>query len=126
MTTALSFGTWLRQQRRLLDLTQSELAQQVGCAVVTLRKFEADALRPSKQMAERLAQSLNIIPERATSFTAFARSTPSLIILPDAPPRLHHLPLQLTPFVGRTTELAELNQLLADPSLRLLTLLGPG
>jgi DNA-binding XRE family transcriptional regulator len=34
----LSFGIWLRQRRRMLDLTQQELADQVGCARITLRK----------------------------------------------------------------------------------------
>jgi hypothetical protein len=37
-----------------------------------------------------------------------------------------HLPRQLTPFVGREKELAALGQLLADPTCRLLTLVGPG
>jgi predicted ATPase/DNA-binding SARP family transcriptional activator len=38
----------------------------------------------------------------------------------------HNLPAQATPFVGREAELAELERLLADPSLRLVTILGPG
>jgi predicted ATPase len=38
----------------------------------------------------------------------------------------HNLPAQTTPFVGRETELAELAQLLADPDVRLLTILGAG
>jgi len=126
MVTANSFGAWLRQQRHLLDLTQSELAQQVGCAVVTIRKFEADELRPSKQMAERLAQSLNVVPSQVAGFTTFARSPAPLATLAALPPRQHTLPLQLTPFVGRTTELAELSHLLADPTVRLVTVLGPG
>lgn len=126
MTTARSFGTWLRQQRHLLDLTQAELAQQVGCAVVTIRKFEADELRPSKQMAERLAQCLQVVPTQAAAFTAFARSTSSFATRADSSSRRHNLPLQLTPFIGRTTELAELAALLADPTVRLITVLGPG
>jgi transcriptional regulator with XRE-family HTH domain len=36
-----SFGAWLKLRRQALDLTQAELAQQVGCAEVTLRKLEA-------------------------------------------------------------------------------------
>jgi predicted ATPase len=39
---------------------------------------------------------------------------------------LHNLPTSLTPFVGRKEELAELSRLLADPDVRLLTVLGPG
>ena len=42
--------------------------------------------------------------------------------------RTHPLrvPPQLTPFIGRADELAEIIRLLADPTCRLLTLLGPG
>jgi hypothetical protein len=43
---------------------------------------------------------------------------------PEAP--LFNLPARLTPFIGRVHELAELGQLLSDPSCRLLTLVGPG
>jgi predicted ATPase/DNA-binding CsgD family transcriptional regulator len=36
------------------------------------------------------------------------------------------LPAQPTPFVGRAAELTDIHRLLADPTCRLLTLLGPG
>jgi predicted ATPase/DNA-binding SARP family transcriptional activator len=39
---------------------------------------------------------------------------------------LEDLSSQLTPFVGRERELAELRQLLAEPAHRLVTVLGPG
>jgi predicted ATPase/Tfp pilus assembly protein PilF len=38
----------------------------------------------------------------------------------------NNLPVQLTPFVGRETELAELDRLLSDPNVRLVTVLGVG
>ena len=38
----------------------------------------------------------------------------------------YKLPLQLTTFVGRAQEVAELTALLAAPECRLLTLVGPG
>lgn len=38
----------------------------------------------------------------------------------------HTVPLPATPFIGRTTELAEMTDLIADPACRLLTLVGPG
>ena len=38
----------------------------------------------------------------------------------------HNLPFQTTPFIGRQQELADIAQLLADPDLRLLTILAPG
>lgn len=39
---------------------------------------------------------------------------------------IHSLPAQITPFIGRETELAEIVDLLAAPTCRLLTLTGPG
>ena len=37
-----------------------------------------------------------------------------------------NLPLQPTPFIGRSEEITEIGQLLTDPACRLLTLVGPG
>jgi transcriptional regulator with XRE-family HTH domain len=55
-----SFGDWVRRRRKALDLTQAALAQRVGCAVITIQKIEADERRPSRQIAERLADQLAI------------------------------------------------------------------
>jgi hypothetical protein len=41
-------------------------------------------------------------------------------------PPIHNLPPQPTPFVGRVPELAELAELLADPAVHLVTVLGAG
>ena len=51
MTEDISFGKWLRQRRRLLDLTQQAFADSVGCARSTLRRIEAGDLKPSKELA---------------------------------------------------------------------------
>ncbi len=40
--------------------------------------------------------------------------------------RQYNLPKQLTPFVGRTRDLAQIGRRLADPHCRLLTIIGPG
>ncbi|MBX7253675.1 MAG: helix-turn-helix transcriptional regulator [Candidatus Promineofilum sp.] len=63
-----TFGNWLRQRRRLLGMTQSELAGCAGCSVVTIRKFEADERRPSRQLAELLAGCLQIPAEERECF----------------------------------------------------------
>ena len=47
-------------------------------------------------------------------------------LMPDAVEDRHNLPAQTTPFVGREAELAELARLLADPGVRLLSILGAG
>src|SRR5258708_4052012 len=135
MSQERSFGDWLRQRRRALDLTQEELARQVGCSAITLRKLEAEARRPSKQIAERLAGVLNVAPDERASFLRFARgdpfAAPAESKAPDQPeqkpmPR-HNLPLQLTSFIGRKKEIADLMRLLSEPDgARLVTLTGPG
>ncbi|MEE8390228.1 MAG: helix-turn-helix transcriptional regulator [Anaerolineae bacterium] len=59
MNQDISFGRIVKEHRRALDLTQAELARRVACATITIRKVEADALRPSQQIAERLAMAIN-------------------------------------------------------------------
>src|SRR5512143_213336 len=134
------FGEWLKGRRKELDLTQAELAQRAGCSVPALRKIEAGERRPSKQLAGLLAKSLEIPTEDQITFMKVARgelnlerlappaSAPSSIYRPTPIPSLPlgNLPGMLTPFIGRETELASLDQLLVDPQCRLLTLVGPG
>jgi len=71
-----TFGDWLRKRRRVLDLTQEELAGQVGCSAITLRKLEAESRRPSKQIAERLADVLKVPAHERAAFLRFARGDP--------------------------------------------------
>ncbi|MCL4300543.1 MAG: helix-turn-helix transcriptional regulator [Anaerolineae bacterium] len=68
MENTVSFGYWVRRQRKALDLTQAHLARQVGCAAVTIKKIERDERRPSRQMAERLADSLAVPQEERQAF----------------------------------------------------------
>lgn len=56
-----SFGQWVKQRRKALDMTQEELARRVGCAVITILKVEAGQRRPSTQIAELLAQQLGSV-----------------------------------------------------------------
>ena len=73
MSTEQSFGSIAKNRRRELGLTQEELARRVGCAPITLRKIEADDLRPSVQIAERIAMALNIPLEERAAFVKLAR-----------------------------------------------------
>jgi len=113
-----------------LDWTQAELAQRVGYSVATIRKLERDELRPSKHLAELLAQGLDVAITDRASVVSFARSTPTPPMQADAQPIHAHwrsnLPAQLTPFFGRTAEIVELTQPLTNPVARLITIVGPG
>src|SRR5687767_4320702 len=87
MNQASSFGAFVRQRRRELDLTQDELARRVGCAAITLRKIEADDLRASVQIAERLAMALAIPLEERSEFVRRARAVrPESAELPQVTP----------------------------------------
>lgn len=48
------------------------------------------------------------------------------MVAPNRPVATSTLPRQLTPFIGRHTEIADIGRLLADADCRLLTLVGPG
>ncbi len=74
MDSTASFGYWLRRRRKARDLTQQELARQVGCALETIRKIETDVRRPSRQMAERLADCLRVPSEERAAFLQVARA----------------------------------------------------
>src|SRR6266508_3430933 len=74
MDAITSFGTWLRRRRKALDLTQAELARRVGCVTGTIKSIEADARRPSKQMAERLAEALELGSDERALFLRVARA----------------------------------------------------
>src|SRR4028119_487825 len=68
-----SFGRWLKQRRKALELTQDDLARLVNCSEITIRKIEANERRPSKQIAELLADQLGIAPSERAAFLQFAR-----------------------------------------------------
>ena len=70
LTTEVSFGFWLKQQRKTLDLTQDELAERVGCSIDLIRKIEAGSRRPSRYIAERMAHTLEIAPEVRPDFVS--------------------------------------------------------
>ncbi|HEU5100840.1 MAG TPA: tetratricopeptide repeat protein [Roseiflexaceae bacterium] len=74
MEQIVSFGDWLRQRRRALDLTQAELARRVGCATGTIKKIETDERRPSREIAALLATHLQIASEQREDFIRCARA----------------------------------------------------
>jgi predicted ATPase/DNA-binding CsgD family transcriptional regulator/transcriptional regulator with XRE-family HTH domain len=142
MSDVPSFGTWLKRRRKALDLTQDALAQRVGCSVVSIRKFEGDSQRPSRQLAELLAQQLAIPPDERTTFIQFARqgldaAPPGLPLpagarlpTPHAPPLApllpNNLPIPPTSLIGRTQDITAVCARLRREDARLLTLSGPG
>ena len=139
MESPITFGEWLRQSREGLRLTREEFAGRVGCSISALRKFEDGQRRPSSQIAELMANCLNIPSSGRSTFVKAARGELSverlspvskLIASPNISPASmvskNNLPILPTPLIGRQREVDELTQLLRDPQCRLLTLVGPG
>jgi predicted ATPase/DNA-binding XRE family transcriptional regulator len=127
MMPETGFGSWLRSRRRLLDLTQQALADQVGCARITMRRLESGALKPSRELAIILLEKLAIPEIERPQWILFARGLAGMPTKPEgafADTALTNLPLFLTTFIGRTKEQAQIIELINKH--RLLTLTGSG
>jgi tetratricopeptide (TPR) repeat protein/transcriptional regulator with XRE-family HTH domain len=68
-----SFGESVQRRRAALGMTRAQLAQRVGCSLVTIKKIERDERRPSHQIAELLADHLLIPAGERSRFVSMAR-----------------------------------------------------
>lgn len=136
MQPEASFGRRLQQLRKSRDLSIAELARHVGCSASTLRKLEIDARRPSRQVAERLAEALQLSSGEHDTFLARARG---LVVTerltetagsaaggPDAAHPVSTLPVQRERLIGRERELVHVRALLLRDDVGLVTLTGTG
>lgn len=136
-TVELTFGEWLKRRRRGLDLTREKLAGRAGCSAETIKKIESGDLRPSVQLAELLAQQLDIPVPAQAAFVQFARSgtIPESFNFPQQPiaapavvsaaAQPKSLPVPVTSLHGRLSEIEAALALLRREDVRLLTLTGP-
>ena len=145
-----TFGQWLKERRKALDLTQEELAERVGCSVWMVQKIETGDRRPSRQVVGLLADALRVPPDKRQAFMSLARegslageqitalerreeaSQVSGAAQPPQPsaqapqPRTPtNLTLPPTPLIGRREDLAAARARLMREGVRLLTVLGP-
>src|SRR5687768_4382853 len=123
-----SFAQWLKQRRKALDLTQEGLAERIGCSYDAVHKMEGGTRRPSRQIAELLADLFNVPAEGREAFIAFARGLKAsgdlaqqfLPKVASERPSTSNLSAQLTTLIGREKELVEVAVLLSKPDVRLL------
>ena len=135
MNETASFGYWVRRWRKALDLTQSQLAEQVACAVVTIKKIESDERRPSRQMAERLAICLSVPEAQRTKFIQVALKEKPVytLYLPEKPAThsedlrvANKIPKPITRLIGRRAEIEAIKDCVKRVDVRLVTLSGLG
>jgi len=121
------FGEWLRKKRRDLDLSRQQLADQADCAEITLRRIEGGTLKPSKELAAILLEKVGILKSELDTWIQFARGLSGFPLRETTTPEKRkntNLPAQLTSFIGREKELADVTNLVAK--YRLVTLIGTG
>lgn len=139
MESPVTFGEWLHQQRTKFKLTRGDLADRIGCSISMLRKIETGERRPSQQIAELIANSLDIPTSDRPTFVKVARGELSIDRLLSIAQRMSssqaysepiphriNLPVIPTPIIGRQRDIEKLATLLRDSECRLLTLVGPG
>jgi predicted ATPase/DNA-binding XRE family transcriptional regulator len=143
MGNGITFGGWVKQRRKELGITQVELAERLAFSSVMLWKMEADERRPSRQIAQLLADYFRVPNDEREAFITFARSGRAAYTPPSSKTqsdedlarapwrgiylRQTNLPAILTPLLGREQEVAEARDLILRPKTRLLTFTGaPG
>ncbi|HEX8028439.1 MAG TPA: helix-turn-helix domain-containing protein [Vicinamibacterales bacterium] len=119
------FGAQLKALRDAAGFTQEELAAIAGLSVHAISALErGERKRPQGDTVRALSAALDLPPTARDAFVASARgyaSTPSA----DARARAS-LPFPPTPLIGRERALGLLRLWTADPTARLVTLIGPG
>ena len=120
-----SFGAQLKALREAAGFTQEELATIAGLSVHAVSSLERGRrCRPQVDTLRALASALDLAATDRDSFVKAARPGPQTGLQSSAAPK--SLPSALTPLVGRDTDIDVLVRWFTDPSIRLVTLLGPG
>ncbi len=127
----LTFGTLLRRYRGAAGLTQEELAERSGLTAQAIGLLErGHRQRPHPHTVQQLADALALVGRQRASFEAAAYRAPHSVGAndPAAPPPPSHPPLPTPPtaLVGRHAEVNALSGWLAQASMPLVTLTGPG
>lgn len=129
------FSTAITYARQLLRLEPyQEGMHRELMRLLALSGERAAALRQYEICHRILVDELGIEPSLSTTqlyqkivadqIAKHRPGTPTHIQKSKHPP--HNLPAQTSPFVGRDSELKKLDQYVADPAVRLMTILGPG
>jgi non-specific serine/threonine protein kinase len=123
------FGTLLRELRIAVGLSQEALAEAAGVSLAAIGAYERGVRSaPHKASLDALADALGLSGAQRREFEAAARPKPRVrraFNLDPAPlSAIRALPPEVTTFIGREAEIAEILEILS--SHRALTITGPG
>jgi predicted ATPase/DNA-binding XRE family transcriptional regulator len=120
-----TFGAQLKALRESAGFTQEELATIAGLSVQAVGALErGERRRPHVETVRALSAALDLSGATRDALVKSARA-PARDAAATELGRVS-LPLALTALLGRDTDLQTLRQWLADPTVRLVTLIGPG
>ena len=120
-----SFGAQLKALREAAGFTQEELATIAGLSVHAVSALErGERRRPHVETVRALSAALDLTGPARDALLASARAPVHTTAVDELSGV--SLPVPLTPLLGRDTDVQALRSLLADPAVRLITLIGPG
>lgn len=140
-----NFGELLKYLRERAELSQRELALQVGyhysymsrieknermpdSATLMARFIPALGLEDEPKWTERLlklaaSEEKTMVPRKAAQVALTQPKADSALPVFESP--FNPLPLSLTPLLGREREVATVSRILSRPDVRIVTLVGP-
>jgi len=123
--TPPSFGSQLKTLREGAGFTQEELATIAGLSVHAVSALErGERRRPHFETMRALSLALDLTGATREAFFESARSSTQATAVDEV--TSVSLPVPPTALLGRDADLRTLRQWLADPAVRLVTLVGPG
>jgi DNA-binding SARP family transcriptional activator/predicted ATPase/Tfp pilus assembly protein PilF len=121
----IALEPWREEAHRQLMLVlalsgdrSGAIAQYATCRQILLDELGVEPAEETVALYEQICQG-------ETGYTWAQESKPSPL-REFLPTQHHNLPLQVTPFIGREAELAQLVQRIVDPAYRLVSLVGVG